>query len=236
MRKLNSDKPWWVTLDYSIFGSEGEGDGSGSGEGAGGAGEGAREGEGEGQGGAGTGGAGDGATDDASGLKTALERERRDKKALEKELKLLRKGKQDQDDAEKTEIQRLTDHSTRQSEKVTKLAAKFKQSAVEAAVRKAAGNAKFLDPSDALRPDVLSAIGVEQDEDDPSEVTIDEASVVKAVTALAKAKPHWVQPTEKKTTKPKSGSGFGGSTITQPQPDEAKAELIRKFPALQGRI
>ena len=37
------------------------------------------------------------------------------------------------------------------------------------AILKAASNAKFRDPSDALRPEVLAAISVEQDEDDPEE-------------------------------------------------------------------
>lgn len=225
---------WWTTLTTPVIGFEpGEGEGAGAagageGEGETGAGEGAVE----GQGSAGTGTEGQGAVEDTAGLKSALEKERTERKAMEKELKALRKTEETRADAEKTEIQRATEAETKQSAKVQKLAAGFRRSAVNTAVLEAARAAKFLDPSDALRSEVLDAIGVEQDEDDPSDVTVDKASVAKAVKALAASKKHYVG-TEVKQT-PKSGSQFGGSGTGNMTADEKT--LAEKYPALRARI
>jgi len=221
---------WWMNRIAPIRGFEDEGE-AGAGEGDGTSGEGA----GEGQGTAGTGEGGNSPTDDAAGLKSALQKERADRKALDKELKALRAAKQTADDAEKTEIQRLTDSSTATTAKLEKLAAGFRANALETAVLRAAGALKFRDATDALRTEVFSAIGLEQDEDDPTKVTIDEASVTAAVKALAKNKPHYLG-TPDRTSAPKSGSQFGGSSNGQGSEASAKATLAAKYPALRGRI
>lgn len=147
--------------------------------------------------------------EDIAGLKSALQKERDEKKALDKEVKGYRKAKEEADDKEKTEIQRLTDAHTKSSEKTSKLAAQFKTMSVESAIKKAARDAKFTDPTDAIRPEVLAAIGVEQDEDDPTRVTIDEASVKAAIKELAKKKPHYLA--QDKKPLPPSAPKFGGS-------------------------
>jgi hypothetical protein len=227
---------WWTELTMPIFGfepGEGEGagnEGAGEGEGAQGAGEGA----GEGQGSASTGTEGQGAGEDTSGLKSALEKERNERKTMERELKALRKDAETRADAEKTEIQRATDAATQNASKVEKLAAGFRNSAVRSAVLEAARAAKFLDPSDALRPEVLDAIGVEQDEDDPTQVTIDPSSVTKAVKALATSKKHYIGGEQQKQA-PKSGSQFGGSTTGSNMTADEQA-LANKYPALRGRL
>jgi hypothetical protein len=220
---------WWKTLTGSVFGFE---------EGEGGAGEGAGEGQGDGEEGTGEGqgagegaGEGDGAGEDTSGLKSALQKEREERKKLERELKTFRKGQQAAEDAEKTEVERLKGENQREATKAAKLAAGFKNNAIETAILKAAGAAKFRDPSDAIRPDIIAAIGVEQDEDDPTQVVIDEATVAAAIKKLAKDKPHWVGTEERRT--PKSGSNFGGSG-TPPKGDTEKAALQQKYPALRG--
>ena len=231
---------WWNELTKPIVGfDEGEGAGSGAsgegqGEGAGSAGEGA----GEGQGSQGTGTEGAGAGEDTSGLKSALEKERNDRKALEKELKALRKKDEDAKNAELTEVERLKKENEAEKTKAANLAKGFRENAVNSAVLKAAGAAKFRDPSDALRPEVLSAIGVEQDDDDPSKVTIDEKSVTDAIKALAKSKPHYLATgdgqQQKQQGPPKSGSQFGGGTTTNLTADEQA--LIKRYPALASRI
>lgn len=237
-------KTWWTELTTPIVGfDEGEGAGSGtSGEGAGeGAGS-AGEGAGEGQGSQGTGTEGAGAGEDVSGLKSALEKERNDRKAMEKELKALRKAEETRTNAEKSEIDRAKDAEAKTSTKLEKLAAGFRKTAVNSAILKAATAAKFLDPSDALRPEVIEAIGVEQDEDDPSQVTIDEASVTKAVKALATSKKHYVTPAGgsqnnggQQQQKPKSGSQFGGGASQSNLTADEQA-LIKRYPALASRI
>lgn len=231
---------WWMQLTQPIIGFDEPGEGAGAGASNEGAGEGAGnagEGAGEGQGSQGTSTEGAGAGEDVSGLKSALQKERDEKKALDKELKALRKDKEARENAEKTEVQRATEAEAKQSTKVQKLAAGFRQNVVNSAILKAAANAKFLDPSDALRPEVIEAIGVEQDEDDPSQVTIDEASVTRAVKALATSKKHYLATDDTKQRQqqaPKSGSSFGGGA---PQPNLTADEqaLAKRYPALARR-
>lgn len=230
---------WWMFLAQPIVGFDegtpaGEG-GTGAGEGASGEGaNGAGEGAGEGQGAPGTGDEGQGADDPAAGLKSALQKERADRKAMEKELKALRAEKQTAADAELSEVERLKKENETSAGKTAKLAQGFRKNAVNEAILKAAAAAKFRDPSDALRPEVMDALGVEQDEDDPSNVTIDSATVTAAIKALAKSKPHYLA-TEQKQTTPKSGSQFGGSGGGSNLTADQQA-LAARYPALRGRI
>jgi hypothetical protein len=214
---------WWLTITEPIIGFDDEG---AAGEGAGqeGSGEGKETSEGEG--------GGDDGGEDVTGLKSALARERADRKKLEKDLLAFQKKQKAAEDAEKSEVERLKGQNETTSAKAAKLAAGFKRTAVEAAILKAAGAAKFLDPSDALRPEVIAAIGVEQDEDDPSQVTIDEATVTEAVKKLATTRKHYVS-TGVKPPVPKSGSTYGGAAGA-PKGDAATEELKRKYPALRG--
>lgn len=172
------------------------------------------------------------APEDTTGLKSALEKERADRKALEKRVKAYEKAQQEKDDAEKTEVQRLADQNSTASQKVAKLAAGFRKTAVEAAIVKAAGKANFTDPTDALRQEVIEAIGVEQDEDDPTQVTIDEASVTEAIKQLARAKPHYLG--QQKTPPPPSGSKFGGNNNNHTPAMEQ--QLAARYPALARRM
>lgn len=229
---------WWTELQKPIIGFDESTPGSGAeGEGAiEGAGTG-QEGPGESQGSEGQPVEGQGAVDDAAGLKSALQKERADRKALEKELKAYRKSKEDQELAEKSEVERVTTQAQRAEEKAAKLAAGFRKNAIHSAVIAAAGKAKFLDPTDALRPEVLEAIQVEQDEDDPSLVTIDEKSVTAAVAALAKSKKHYVTASQEQQQKqkqlPRSGSGFGGGAPTSNLTADEQV-LAARYPALRG--
>jgi hypothetical protein len=77
----------------------------------------------------------------------------------------------------------------------------------------------------------------EQDEDDPSQVTVDEASVTAAVKELAKTKKHFIQSEDggqqqRQRQAPKSGSSFGGSGNQNKQTAEQQA-LVAKYPALR---
>lgn len=230
---------WWSCLTQPIVGFDEPGEGAGSGTAGEGAGEGANgagEGAGEGGGSQGTGTEGAGAGEDVSGLKSALEKERNDRKAMEKELKALRKAEETRTAAEKTEIERATDAASKESQKVAKLAAGFRNNAINEAVLKAAAAAKFRDPSDALRAEVLSAIGVEQDEDDPSDVTIDPKTVTEAIKNLAKSKPHYLLTDDgkQKQQTSKSGSSFGGGA-PQSNLTADEAALAKRYPALARR-
>lgn len=230
----HTKQAWWLNRTGSIFGFDGEGDG-GSGEGGEGSGEGAGTGEGgsgEGEEGAGGSSSGEGEGEDTAGLKSALEKERADRKKLEKELKVLQKAEQAKADAEKSEVDRLKGENDRNAEKATKLAAGFKKNAVNSAILKAAAAAKFADPTDALRPEIFDAIGVEQDDDDPTDIIIDDATVTAAIKKLAKDKPHWLAAAQTKL--PKSGSTFGGSGNSNTKGDPEREALKLKYPALRG--
>lgn len=226
---------WWNHLTQPIIGfEEGEGGSSAGGEGAGeGAGTG-QEGAGEGQGSEGTGDEGQGGGDDTSGLKSALQKERESRKALEKELTALRKAEQKKADAELSEIDRLKKENEAEKGKASKLAQGFLKTAISSAILKAAADAKFIDPSDALRDEVIAAVGVEQDEDDPSNVTVDNATVIAAVKELAKSKKHFVHGETHQRQVPRSGSRFGGSD-NQNKHTAAEQELLAKYPALRTR-
>lgn len=220
---------WWDQVTSIRGFDEPEGEGAGNG------GEGTETDEGKGDG---TGKEGEGtevkySETDVAGLKSALEKERADRKKLDKDLKAFQKAQQAKEDAEKTEVERLTGATTAQQQKLEKLAAGYRSNAVNQAILKAAGAAKFLDPSDALRPEVIAAAGVEQDEDDPTEITIDEVTVTQAIKALAKSKPHWLSTGQEKKITPKSGSTFGGSGTGG---DDASAQLAAKYPAFGRRV
>lgn len=224
MRRTTINK-WWLTNNAAVLGFEGEGEGAeGANGAAGGAAGSGAEGEGKPEG-------ANSQPDETAGLKSALQKEREGRKQMEKELAAFRKQQQEAEDAKKDDVQRLTDQQARAAERLAKLAVGYKNSAVEQAILQAAGEAKFRDPSDALRPEILSAIGVEQDEDDPSKVTIDATTVKDAIKALAKSKPHYLVVPGNGGP---SGSKFGGNT-QQGKTDRA-SELAAKYPALRTRM
>lgn len=245
MRSMKHTKQaWWLNLSATIIGFDGEGGeggaGGAGGEGGSGAGANGAEGTGEGgqgsgSGGAGTEGEGDGGNDPAAGLKSALQKERADRKALEKRIAAFEKAEREKADAEKSEVQRLTDQQAREADKVKKLATGFRDSAVRAAIMAEATKQNFADPSDAVTADVIAALGVEQDEDDPTKVEIDSDSVAKALKALAKQKPHWLKTATKPGATRSAGGTFGGNGAGNGNQDP-NAALMQRFPALRGRV
>lgn len=235
MRKSNlprHQQPWWLSLGV-IRGFEGEEGGTGTESTEGGSG--TAEGDSQGVGDDGVEGE-QGLTpkytdDDVSGLKSALQKERNERQKELKELKALRKAQQGREDAEKTDIERLTQAQERATEKIQKLANTLLNQAVESAILKAAQDAKFMDPTDALRPEILSAVTVTQDEDDPADITVDGDSVTAAVKALAKQKPHYLGGT---TTSAPSASKFGGAG-GRGNTSTTEQKLAALYPALQNR-
>ena len=205
-------------LPEFIFGAEGDNDGDASNE----------PGEGEGGANESTGGAPKESThDDADdpkvkGLKSALDAERKRAEKAEKDLKARNKLDEEKALAEKSEIEQMQAKLEKANNNATKLAAGYLNSALTSALEKAARDAGFLDPSDAVLLIKRDALTFEQDQEDPSQVTIDEKSVTAAVKELATRKPHFIgsgtgdgDPT---------GSGFGGKrTKKQTTADELKS-------------
>lgn len=135
--------------------------------------------------------------DDPKALKLALARER--KKAKD-ERRLRRKAERDarrakskdEEDADEKEAEKARKRAEAADSKVTRLADKLLRQSRDAAILEAARNAGFIDPSDALTDTIRNAVEYDQDDDDPSDIEIDEDSVEEAVTKYAKKKQHLV--------------------------------------------
>lgn len=237
MRRTTLNKnQWWMTLSAAIVGFDEQGGGApvtqGGAEGGQGSGPTGAEGQGEGNPPAPK----TYTAEELAGLKSALEKERNDRKALDKELSSFRKAQQEREDAEKTEVQRLTDQQNRLAQNYAKLAEGYRDNAVEKAVLAEATKLKFLDPSDALRNEVLRGLTVEQNEEDPTQVTVDMAEIQRRVKELARSKPHYVtQGPARPPVAQKSGSQFNSQ---QPrgtdQQSAERARLAELYPALKG--
>jgi len=165
--------------------------------------------------------------EDTTALKSALQKERRARKNNERELKKLQKLVNDQGDKEKSDKDKAEETASKAESKAQKLAVKLKDSAIDNAVLKVAQKLKFRDTDDALKLVDRGEIDVEQDEDDPTQIELDEGSVETALQALAKAKPHLILADGQED---KSGSKFGGSRKSPEtlQDDKLKAA----YPAL----
>lgn len=231
------EMPSWMTRPYLIgFETQaGEGGGEGAGEaGAGGQGDG---GQGDPAGGTdpkGAGGAGEpseddnlGTKEDVTGLKNTVEALRKEKATLEKANKAFEKAQQTAADKDKSEVDLAKAEAERAATRLTKLASGFKTAKVNSAIIEAARAAKFNDPSDALVID-LSGVEINQDEDDPSDVTVDSKAITSLVKALAAKKPYLVGG---EGAGDPSGSKFGGGSKSKKEVDAEK--LKERYPSLR---
>lgn len=164
--------------------------------------------------------------DPAKGLKSALAKERRAAKAEKKRADALQREKDEAELAKKSEVEQAKIRADRATEKLAKLTEGFKRSAIENAIRAAASD--FVDPEDAVAGVDRSSITVEQDKDDPSDVTIDTKSVERAVKALAAKKSHYLKTGTNDGEA--TGGQFGGSKRKQTTPDEVYKD---RYPSLR---
>lgn len=161
------------------------------------------------------------------GLKSALRKERQERRRLDKELKAALKFKEDAESKDKTETDKAKDSEAKATAKAEKLATKLRTNAVDTEIIKLGTKLKFRDLDDALKLVNRDDIEIDQDEEDPSDITIDSKTVEQALKDLAKAKPHLLV-AEGSTER--SGSKFAGGKKSQ---DELDDEAIKaKYPAL----
>lgn len=228
MRTDYTDLPEWLTRNLTISGAEGESEGDAAKAAADAAAaqvaadaakaeeEAAAKDKGE---------------EDVAGLKSALAKERENNKNLkqaEKDLKAAQARLKEIDDKDKSDGEKATEAATKAAEKVTKLATRLRDQALDTIIEREARKAGFKDTDDALKLVDRSSIGVEQDEDDPSDVQIDDKSVKAAVEKLAKAKEHLLGGEGDGAP---SGSKFGGGKKNTKEASDA--ELTKKYPALR---
>lgn len=159
------------------------------------------------------------------GLKSALAAERRRANAAEKAAKTAAKEKAERELAEKSEIERLQIKEQAANEKLQKLSDGYRNSAIDRAIEKAA--ADFVDPTDAIAGVDRKLIEVEQDDEDPSIVKVDQKSVTRLVKELSARKPHFLKKPGTDDGEP-TGSGFGGTKKTRNSETEEQA-LRKKY-------
>lgn len=163
------------------------------------------------------------------GLRSALAKERARANKAEKAAKAALKEKEDRELAEKSEVEQAQIREQKAQERAEKLANGFLQRTLNDAIRKAANDLKFIDPSDAIEGVERSGFVYSQDDDDPAEVEVDEKSITAAVKALATKKPHFLK-TGTDDGEP-TGGQFGGSRKKKTTSEE---EFKKKYPALRG--
>ena len=161
------------------------------------------------------------------GLKSALAKERARANKLEKEQKARQKAEEEAELKKKSDIEQANAREAAANEKLQKLTAGYRTSAIDRAIEKAASD--FIDTDDALRGVDRTDILVEQDEDDPSQVTVDVKSVERAVKALAANKAHFLK--SGTTDGEATGSQRGGS---RRQDNEKSSEQVYRdrYPSL----
>lgn len=125
------------------------------------------------------------------GLKSALAKERRERARLEKEAKARAKADEEAELKKKSDIEQAQERERKANERLEKLTAGYRTSAIDRAIERAAKD--FIDPDDAISGVDRSEILVEQDPDDPAKVTVDQKSVERAVKALGAKKSHFLK-------------------------------------------
>lgn len=165
---------------------------------------------------------------DDSKLKSALDKERRERKRLAKEAKELAKFKKEVEDRDKSEADKAAERAETAEEEAEKWRSELFQLKVDMAIEKAASKLKFKDTDDALR--LIDRDEIEIDEEDG---TFDKKTVEKAVKDLAERKEHLIASDEGEERTP-SGSKFGGKKKTK-EKESGEKTLKSKYPALGGR-
>ena len=171
---------------------------------------------------------------DVEGLKSALAKERKSRREAERELKKQRRTQLEQQqskDQEQDEVKRIQAERDTERSKSEKLAERLQNVAVDSAIMKYAGD-QFADLDDVLKLIDRVDIDVDQDDEDPSSVTVDDESVKDAVKKLAKSKPHLLKVTPEGGNR--TGSEFGGGTKSGKKDALSEEALMAQYPALRN--
>lgn len=166
---------------------------------------------------------------DIDALQAALEKERRLNKRLTRRQNISQQNKSAEEQKEQVDIETAQNRAREADAKAEKLAAGLLQRDINAAIEKAARDMKFLDPDDAIAGVDRSLIESDQDDEDPTDILVNEETVRAAVKALAAKKPHFIR-TGTDDGEP-TGSPFGGRKGgSKKSTDDTLRDL---YPALQ---
>lgn len=167
------------------------------------------------------------AKSDVDSLKKALEAERRLRTKAEKANKVKEQAEADKALQEQGEIVALKTKLEREQEKNSKLARGYLADKLNDAIREEARSLNFIDVTDALTDKVRGEISVEQDDDEPSTVVIDMATLKTAVKNLASAKPHLIK-SGTEDGEP-TGSSMGGKGKKDAPNEREKLEKLYRL-------
>lgn len=126
--------------------------------------------------------------EDVEQLKKALNAERLLRRNAQRDLKKL--SKKEADDKADEDEGKATKQIIEAQTKVSRLAERLSREAVDNAIVRIAAEMNFADLEDPLGLVKRAQIDVDQDEDDPSDVSVDLDTVREALQDLAKRKPH----------------------------------------------
>lgn len=152
-------------------------------------------------------------------------------KALEKELEELKQWRKEQEDAKKSNEERLEGALKEATDKIASMQDTLKSQAVRLAFFESGEAAKFKSPSAALK--LMDLDGIEPDD----EGSVDTKEIAKRAEELLKKEPYLgKQDGDDRTSNDNTLPNSGRPTNRKPTKDERnRAELEKKFPALQGR-
>jgi hypothetical protein len=220
--EMPQELPWYMTLEIIGFDEEQEGNDDSESE------EESEEEESEEEE------SGDGDKPDVEGLKSALTKERKSRREAERELRKHKRTQQEQQqnkDQEQDEVKKIQAERDSERSKSEKLAVRLQNVAVDNLIMRYAGD-QFADLDDVLQLINRDDIDVDQDDEDPADITVDEDTVKDAVKKLAKAKPHLLK--VKSEGGEGTGSQFGGGKNNGGKGDPLSEEvLMARYPAIQ---
>jgi hypothetical protein len=167
---------------------------------------------------------------DIKNLKSALRKERIARKRAEREVKSLKSRKPPVKKPAKDESGEGEEEEDKgPSEREVRLATRLRDQALDQVITRYASRMNFVDLDDVLRLVNRKDIDVSQDEDDPTEVDIDEEGVEDALKELAKKKKYLVNANGSR--QPRSGSKMSGKG--KKQTGATDDELREKYRALR---
>lgn len=165
--------------------------------------------------------------EDFDALQKALAAERRTTKRLARENTRLKATKETKEAEKDESVEEAKQREQAATARAEKLAAGLLKRDIDTAIKEAARDLKFLDVEDALNGVDRSAIVFDQDDDDPTDIDIDEDTVKAAVKALATRKPHFLN--RGTDDGDPTGSSFGGTRKKKQADEEA---LRAHYPSL----
>lgn len=160
-------------------------------------------------------------------LRKALRAERAERKRLEREKKQKEDADADQAEREKGEVAHLTKKLEDQKAINKRLGSMFFDRAINEAIEKEAKLLNFIDTDDAIRGVDRAGIDAEQDPDDPSVISIDAASIKRAVKSLADKKAHLIRTGT--TDGGPTGSSFGRTKSKDNDKPSDEEAYLKKY-------